>query len=145
MVSGEQTKFANLALGLDAAFCTGIGLIFTLTGAFMSDWLGVSGWVLTLFGVGVMFWSLVVTLYANRRVTRRPELDRVISGNVAWLLASVAILLFVGSLTSAGQSMVLIGMAIVAAFTVAQVAARRTLAVPISDQGTLDGEQRETS
>lgn len=134
-VPAEQTRFANFALGLDATFCSVVGLVFTLTGAFMADALGVRGWVLTVFGVAVMFWSLVVTLYANRRVTRRPELDRVIAGNVAWCLASVAVLLLVDSLTDAGRLVVLAGLAIVAAFVVAQLLARRTLEAPIDQPG----------
>lgn len=126
----EQTRFANFALGLDATFCSIVGLIFTLTGAFMADWLGVAGWLATVFGLVVMAWSLVVTLYANRRVTRRPELDRVIGGNLIWIIVAAIILVIPGTMTSDGKWLLAIGTAIVVLFVIAQTLARRSLAAP---------------
>lgn len=123
----EPTRFANLALGLDAALCNITGLVFTLTGAFMSDWLGVAGWVATVFGVAILFWSFVVTLFANRRVTRRRELDIVIGANIAFVLVAGSIALLTDWMSDSGRALLGVGAVVVAGFAVAQVLARRSL------------------
>lgn len=123
----QPTRFANLALGLDAAFCNVVGLVFTLTGGFMSNWLGVPGIVATGTGIVILGWALVVTLYANRRVTRRHELDRVIAVNGVAILASLAAVVIPSSLTTGGRWLVGIGGVLVLGFVIAQLAARRTL------------------
>jgi hypothetical protein len=122
-----STRFANLALGLDAAFCNVVGLVFTLTGAFMADWLGVAGWVATVFGLVVLLWSFVVTLFANRRVSRRREVDFVIKVNVASIVVAVVVLAIPGSMSGAGKATLAAGSAIIAGFVIAQFLARRTL------------------
>lgn len=122
-----STRFANLALGLDAAFCNIVGLVFTLTGAFMADWLGVAGWIATLFGVVVLFWSFVVTLFANRRVSRRREVDFVIKVNLGFVVAALIVVAIPDSMSAAGKTMLALGAAAVAGFTVAQYFARRRL------------------
>lgn len=122
-----STRFANLALGLDAAFCNVVGLVFTLTGAFMAEWLGVAGWVATVFGVVVLIWSFVVTLFANRRLSRRRELDFVIKVNVAAIVASLVVLAIPGSMSGAGKAALGVGSAIVGGFVIAQFFARRSL------------------
>ena len=127
MTNEEPTRFANLALGLQAALWTLGGLVFTLTGAFMADWLGIAGWVATLFGVVVLIWSLMVTLYANRRVTRRDELDRVVRTNVMFIVVAAVIAAIPGAMSGNGRLLLIGGIGIVAAFTVAQLLARRTL------------------
>jgi MFS-type transporter involved in bile tolerance (Atg22 family) len=120
------TRFANMSLGLDAAFCNVVGLIFTLIGAFVADRLGMAGWLLTTLGVLVLLWSFMVTLYANRRVSRRHEVERVIKINVVILIASV-IGLFAGGLTSDGKVVVGIWALFTLGFTIAQVMASRGL------------------
>lgn len=127
-VEVESTRSANLALGLDATFCNIVGLVFTLTGAFMSEWLGVAGWLATTFGVVVMLWSFVVTLFANRKIARRREIDFVIKANLVTIAIAVVAVVWPGVMTSAGKTTVAIGAAIVAFFTVWQLIARRTLA-----------------
>lgn len=122
-----STKFANLAIGLDAAFCNVVGLIFVLTGAFMSDWLGVPGWVGTVFGIVVLAWALMVTLYANRRYAKRSEVDRVLKGNLVWIALAIIVILIPGAMSSSGKWLVAIGAAITAAFAVAQFMARGSL------------------
>lgn len=123
----ESTRFANLALGLDAAFCNIVGLIFTLTGAFMSDWLGVAGWIATVFGILVLLWSFVVTLFANRKVSRRREVDLVVRVNLLTIAIAVVVIVIPGAMTAAGKVLVAIGAGIVLAFTLAQLLARRSL------------------
>ncbi len=118
------TRFANLALGLDAAYCNVVGLVFTLTGGFMSDWLGIPGWVAVGFGIAVMAWALVITLYANRRVARSKELDRVIVINIGFLIAAALIIVLPGPLSDGGRRLLLIGSIPVVAFVIAQIAAR---------------------
>ena len=134
MTTEEPTRFANLALGLQAALWTLGGLIFTLTGAFMADWLGVAGWVATLFGVVVLIWSLMITLYANRRVTRRDELDRVVRMNAAFVIAAGVIVAFPSAMSDNGRWLLVAGIAIVAIFIAAQLLARRTLGAETLDQ-----------
>ncbi|MEM7093197.1 MAG: hypothetical protein AAF567_09365 [Actinomycetota bacterium] len=126
--ASTSTRFANLALGLDAAFCNIVGLVFTLTGAFMADWLGVPGWVATVFGVVVLMWSFVVTLFANRRVSRRREVDFVLRVNLAFVVIALVVIVWPGALSDAGRVVLGLGAAIVAAFAVAQFYARRDLA-----------------
>ena len=121
------TRFANFALGLDAAFCNVVGLVFTLTGAFMADWLGVNGALATLFGVLVLMWSFVITLFANRRVSRRREVNVTMWFNVAFVIVAVVALAIPGSLSNNGKILLGIGTAIVAGFAVAQAYARRDL------------------
>ena len=123
----ESTRFANLALGLDAAFCNVVGLVFTLTGAFMSDWLGVAGWIATVFGVVVLLWSFVVTLFANRRVSRAHEVRFVMRINVAFVVFALAVVAWPGALTGSGKAVLGIGAAIVAGFALAQWRALTTL------------------
>lgn len=123
----ESTRSANLALGLDATFCNIVGLVFTLTGAFMSEWLGVAGWLATLFGVVVMLWSFVVTLFANRKIARRREVSFVIKANLVTIAVALLVVVWPGVMTSAGKITVAIGAGIVAIFTVWQLLARRSL------------------
>lgn len=122
-----STRFANFALGLDAAFCNIVGLVLTLTGSFMSDWLGPAGWIITVFGVAVLLWSFVVTLFANRRVSRRREVDLVLRANVAFVVLAIVVIAFTDVFTTDGRVVAGIGTAIVAGFAVAQVFARRDL------------------
>lgn len=123
----QPTRFANLALGLDAAFCNVVGLVFTLTGGFMADWLGVPGYLATGAGIVILGWALVITLYANRRVTRRHELDRVITVNGIAIVATLVAVITPSSLSSGGRWLIGIGGLIVFVFLGAQIAARRTL------------------
>ena len=121
------TRFANMSLGLYATMCNIVGLVFTLTGAFMSEWLGAAGWVLTLFGVLVLFWSFMVTLYANRRVSRRNEVERVVKINVVLIVAALLWIALAGGMTSDGR-LVFGALALAtAAFTAAQYFASRSL------------------
>ena len=121
------TRFANMALGLYATMCNVVGLVFTLTGAFMSEWLGVAGWILTLFGVLVLLWSFMVTLYANRRVSRRSEVERVVKINVVLIVAAVLWITLAGGMTSDGR-MVFGALAVATAgFSAAQYFASRSL------------------
>lgn len=82
---------ANLALGLDAGLCNVVGLVFVLAGALMADWLGVRGWIATVFGVVVLVWSFVVTLYANRKFARAPEVRRVANVNIVAAVTSASV------------------------------------------------------
>lgn len=127
-LDAPATRFANFALGLDAAFCNVVGLVFTLVGAFMSDWLGVAGWIATAFGILVLLWSFVVTLFANRRVSRRSEVDLVLKVNVAWVIAAIAVIAIPGTMSTNGRILLGIGTVFVAGFAVAQLFARRSLA-----------------
>jgi len=121
------TRFANMALGLYATMCNIVGLVFTLTGAFMSDWLGVSGTILTIFGVLVLLWSFMVTLYANRRVSRRGEVQRVIKINVVLIAMAAVWIALADGMTRDGR-LVFGALALATAgFTVAQYFASRTL------------------
>ena len=122
-----STRFANLALGLDAAFCNIVGLVFTLTGAWMADWLGVAGWLATVFGVVVLLWSFVVTLFANRRVSRAHEVRFVMRVNVAFVIGALVVIVLPGTTSSGGRVVLAVGAAIVAGFAVAQAIALRTL------------------
>lgn len=126
-VGDPPTRFANLALGLDAAFCNIVGLVFTLTGAFMADRLGIAGWILTVFGVAILLWSFMVTLYANRRVSRPHEVDRVMRINAVMVLAGALLVVLPGTMSPDGR--VVFGAFTVATlgFTIAQFLARRTL------------------
>lgn len=92
-----------MSLGLDAAFCNIVGLVFTLTGAFMADRFGVAGWILTLFGVMVLLWSFMVTLYANRRVSRPREVSRIMRINLVMVILGVVVLVIPDSMTSDGK------------------------------------------
>lgn len=116
-----------MALGLHATFLNVLGLVFTLTGAFMSDWLGIAGWVGTMFGVIALLWSFVVTLFANRKVARASELSFVIKANLAMIVVAVLVVVWPGVMTSAGKTTLAIGAAITAAFTAAQALARRSI------------------
>jgi len=129
-VEVDSTRFANLAVGLYAAFLNIVGLVFTLTGAFMSEWLGVAGWVATMFGVVALLLSFVVTLFANRKVAKRGEVAFVIKMNLVILAVAVAALVWPGSMSAAGKTTLAIGAGIVAAFTVAQMLAQRGLSEP---------------
>ncbi len=126
-VGDPPTRFANMALGLYATLCNIVGLVFTLTGAFMSEWLGVAGWILTVFGVLVLSWSFVVTLYANRRVSRRPELERVIKINVVLIVVAVVVIVLPDTMTADGRIMFGALAAATLGFTIAQYLASRTL------------------
>lgn len=121
------TRFANMALGLYATMCNIVGLVFTLTGAFMSEWLGVSGTILTIFGVVVLLWSFMVTLYANRRVSRQGEVLRVVKINVVLIVVAVLWIMLAGGMTSDGQLVFAALTLATAGFTVAQYVASRTL------------------
>jgi len=126
-VGEPATRFANMSLGLYATMCNIVGLVFTLTGAFMSEWLGVSGAVLTIFGVLVLLWSFMVTLYANRRVSRRAEVERVIKINVVLIVLAIVWIALAGGMTSDGRSVFGALTLATAGFTTAQYFARRTL------------------
>lgn len=123
----QPTRFANLALGLDAALCNIAGLVFTLTGAFMADWLGVAGWIATLFGVVILFWSFVVTLFANRRVSRAHEVGFVMKVNIAFVIAAIVIIVIPDTMSGAGKTLMAVAAAVVAAFALAQYLARKRL------------------
>lgn len=126
--AGEPpTRFANMALGLDATFCNIVGLVFTLTGAFMADRLGVAGWILTLFGVLVLLWSFMVTLYANRRVSRPKEVDRIMRINLVMVVLGVVILAIPDSMTSDGKVVLAVWTLFTLGFAIAQFFARRGL------------------
>jgi len=126
-VGEPPTRFANMALGLDAAFCNIVGLVFTLTGAFMADRLGIAGWILTLFGVLVLLWSFMVTLYANRRVSRPHEVERIMRINIVMVVAGAILIALPGSMTADGK-IVLGGWTLFTlGFAIAQFLARRGL------------------
>jgi len=126
-IGEKPTRFANLSLGLDAMLCNIVGLLFTLTGAFMSDWLGVAGWILTLFGVLILLWSFVVTLYANRRVSRRHEVLRVMRANVVTVIAAIVVLVIPDTMTYDGKVILAASAVVVLGFAVAQFFAARGL------------------
>lgn len=134
----QSTKFANLAIGLDAAYCNVVGLIFVLTGAFMADWLGVAGWVATVAGIVILAWALVVTLYANRKVARRSEIDRVIAGNAVWILLAAIVIAIPGTMSSDGKWLLALGTLVVVVFVLAQLWARRSLTDPVDDEDAVD-------
>lgn len=118
---------AKYALGLDAAFCTVGGLVLMLGGIFMSDAIGISGWLLPIIGFAILGWANLVTLYAMRQFVRGPELDRVIRGNVVWIVLAAVLLVVPGVLTATGKWALLIVTAIVVVFVAVQVIARRGL------------------
>lgn len=117
-------RMAKYALGLDAAFCTVGGLVLMLGGIFMSDAIGISGWILPIIGFGVLGWANLVTLYAMRQFVRRPELDRVIGGNLIWIAIAAVLLVVPGVLTTGGKWALVVVTAIVAIFAVVQFLAR---------------------
>ena len=128
VAEGEPTtRFANMSLGLYATMCNLVGLVFTLTGAFMSEWLGVSGTVLTIFGVAVLLWSFMATLYANRRVSRRGEVQKVIKINVVLIVAAALWIALAGDMTIDGRGLFGALAFATACFTVAQYFASRAL------------------
>lgn len=126
-VGDPPTPFANMALGLDAAFCNIVGLVFTLTGAFMADRLGIAGWILTVFGVVVLFWSFLVTLYANRRVARRREVERIAKVNTVAIVIAAVLIAIPDTMSRDGK--VVFGALTLATlgFTIAQFMASRGL------------------
>lgn len=101
--------------------------MLTLTGSFMSDWLGLAGWIITVFGIVVLLWSFVVTLFANRRVSRRREVDLVLRVNLVFIVLAIVVIALPDTLTTDGRVVLGIGTAIVAGFAVAQFLARRDL------------------
>ena len=121
------TRFSNFALGLDAGLCNVVGLVFTLTGAWMADWLGVAGWLATSFGVVVLFWSFVVTLFANRRVSRANEVRFVMRVNAVFVIGAMVVIAIPDTMSSGGKVVLAIGAAVVAGFAVAQAVALRAL------------------
>lgn len=126
-VGDPPTRFANMSLGLDAAFCNIVGLVFTLTGAFMADWLGIAGWILTVFGIVILLWSFMVTLYANRRVSRPHEVERVMKINLVVVIAIVIAISLPNSMSSDGRVIFGAFALVTAGFALAQHFARRTL------------------
>lgn len=120
-------RLAKYALGLDAAFCTVGGLVLMLGGIFMSDAIGISGWLLPIIGFAILGWANLVTLYAMRQFVRPPELDRVIGGNIVWIVLAIVLLAVPGVLTTNGKWALLIITAIVAVFAAVQIVARRGL------------------
>jgi len=122
-----STRFANMSLGLNATFCNIVGLVFTLIGAFLADRLGAAGWILTVFGVVVLFWSFMITLYANRRVARRREVERIMKINVVIIVLGIVVLAIPGSMTSDGKVLLALWTLATAGFTIAQYFASRTL------------------
>lgn len=124
----KPTRFANMSLGLNATFCNIVGLVFTLTGAFMSEWLGAAGWILTVFGIVVLLWSFMITLYANRRVSRRAEVGRVIKINLVIILVGLVVLIIPDTMTSDGKIMLAAWTFVTAGFTAAQFVAAKGLA-----------------
>jgi len=123
----KPTRFANMSLGLNATFCNIVGLVFTLTGAFMSDRLGAAGWILTVFGIVVLLWSFMITLYANRRVARSSEVGRVIQINLVIIVLGIVVLVLPDTLTSDGKVVLGAWTFVTAAFTAAQAFARKGL------------------
>ncbi len=93
----------------------------------MSDWLGLAGWIITVFGIVVLLWSFVVTLFANRRVSRRREVDLVLRVNIVFIVLAIVVIALPDTLTTDGRVVLGIGTAIVAGFAVAQFLARRDL------------------
>ncbi len=126
--AGEPTtRFANMSLGLNATFCNIVGLVFTLIGAFLSERLGAAGWILTVFGVVALLWSFMITLYANRRVSRRAEVGRVIKINVVIIVLGIVVLAIPDTMTSDGKILLAIWTVVTAGFTIAQYFARKGL------------------
>lgn len=93
----------------------------------MGDWLDLPGWVGTVFGVVMLAWALMVTLYANRRYAKRSEVDRVLKGNLIWIALAIIVIAIPGSMSSDGKWLVAIGAAIFAGFATAQFFARTSL------------------
>lgn len=126
-VGEPPTRFANMSLGLNATFCNIVGLVFTLTGAFMADRLGAPGWALTVFGVVVLLWSFMVTLYANRRISRHHEVGRVIRINIVIIALGALILVWPGAMTNDGKIVLGVWTLFTVGFTAAQLLAQRKL------------------
>jgi len=104
--------------------CTVGGLVLMLGGIFMSDAIGISGWILPIIGFAILGWANLVTLYAMRQFVRRPELDRVIGGNLLWIVIAAVLLVVPGVLTAGGKWALVVVTMIVAVFAVVQVLSR---------------------
>lgn len=129
--------FTKWTLGIDAGFCLVGGLVLMLGGVFMADAVGVSGWLISGLGILVNLWTLVVALAGSRKHVTRKELERVISGNLLWVVIAAIVLVVPGTMTSGGKIALLVVTAIVALFAAAQLWGRSRLqTVGFGENGT---------
>ncbi|HUG83160.1 MAG TPA: hypothetical protein VMM13_01280 [Euzebya sp.] len=114
----------NRALGLDALASAVTGVLLAGGSGVLDEVLGIpSGWLLGL-GVFMVVYAADVTLIASRGLRR--FVPAVITGNAAWVLASVLLVLAGGfDLTVLGGAFVLAQAAAVAVLAVMQARALR--------------------
>ena len=122
-------KLLRLALRVDAAACTGMGIVLAAGAGALDGALGIpTGWlvglgvVLVAFGAGLAWLSATAAIPATLGWA-------VVAGNVAWVLASVAAVA-VGwwPLTAVGITIVIAQAVAVAALAEAELVGLRRLA-----------------
>lgn len=123
----NEDTFAKWTLGIDAGFCLVGGLVLMLGGVFMADAVGVSGWWISIAGIVVTFWTLVVALAGSRKHVTRRELERIIGGNAAAVVLLIVLMVIPGVFTSGGRIAAAVVAAIIAGFAAVQSFARSRL------------------
>jgi len=123
----NEDTFAKWTLGIDAGFCLVGGLVLMLGGVFMAEAIGVSGWWISILGIVVTFWTLVVALAGSRKHVTRKELQRVIGGNLIFVASMVILMVIPGVFTAGGRIAVAVVSVIVAGFAAVQTLARSRL------------------
>ncbi|MFZ5723875.1 MAG: hypothetical protein ACOY33_09465 [Pseudomonadota bacterium] len=108
-------RFVRRVLQADAASCLALGLLLVAGAGALSGPLGLSASLLFWAGA-LLFPCALLMLYAAQRPL--PALLRlIVAGNVAWLVASIAVLELAAGLTAFGMAFVLLQAVAVAALT----------------------------
>lgn len=111
-------------LTVNASLSTTIGVALLVAAGPLPDWLGIPAWIGLLLGIGLVLFAVQVLRVA--RNPRRAQVIQVIGADVIWVVgAATVILVFPGSMSTAGLWALGGVTAVVALFAVLQTVGLR--------------------
>jgi hypothetical protein len=93
VVQPRQITWLRNVLFVDALFCALGGIVFAVGATLLATLTGMSASFLAVIGVGLVVWATVPFMAARREPTSPSTVLLVVAVNVAWVIASVILLI----------------------------------------------------
>ncbi|USG62875.1 hypothetical protein NBZ79_07785 [Sneathiella marina] len=123
----RSPRLLKTSLLINAAFSLTSGLACLVFADILSPWTAIPSWILYSLGVGLLLFAADVALTATRTPINPLFAKIIIGADIAWVMASVGVLIFFGSLlTLPGQLLIeLVAIAVAVLATVQAVGLRQ--------------------
>ena len=125
-LQNDRTRFLRRALLADGVVSGLSGLLLAAAPGVIAALVGTSPAIVATVGVSLLIYGVLLVRNARRETPRRAEAAAAVALNVAWLLASVAVVL-AGVLTREGNWAVILVGDVVLVFTALEVVGLRKL------------------